>query len=208
MNTSRGNVKLIKIRNPWNNFEWEGDWSDSSRLWTDQIKEEVEYEPSTEGIFFMSLTDYLDSFTASVICKVHDDYEYTKFEVKQDIGSSSVLKFQVNQDSKVFLNLSQLAYRIVPKEYGYRPYNAKMVLARLDKDNKDYPLEYIDAIVDEKDEIAIEGDLVAGEYYLYCEIDWDENRPHDSFIISFYGPQTANLYEKNYPSFLEKALAS
>ncbi|CAI2386441.1 unnamed protein product [Moneuplotes crassus] len=208
INTSNGNVKLIKIRNPWKNFDWEGDWSDESDLWTSEIKEEAEYESSENGIFYMTLEDYLESFVASVICKIHDDYEYTRFEVKQDIGSHSVLKLQVVQDSKIFLNLSQLAYRIVPKEYGYKPYNAKMVLARLEKDNKDFPLEYIDAIVDEKDEIAIEADLIAGEYYLYCEIDWDENRPHDSFIVSFYGPHLANLYEKNYPSFLEKALAS
>ena len=167
VNTGRGNVKLIKIRNPWGNFEWTGDWSDDSDLWTDNIKEEVEYEPSSKGFFYMSIDDYIESFTASVICKAHDEYEYNRFEIKQDIGSHSVLKFQVNQDSKVFLNLSQLAYRIVPREYGYKPYNAKMVLARLDKDNKDFPLEYIDAIVDEKDEVAIEGDLVSGEYYLY-----------------------------------------
>jgi len=28
------NVKLLKIRNPWGHFEWEGDWSDKSDLWT------------------------------------------------------------------------------------------------------------------------------------------------------------------------------
>ncbi|CAI2386825.1 unnamed protein product [Moneuplotes crassus] len=208
VNTSNGNVKLIKIRNPWKNFDWEGDWASNSDLWTEHIKEEVEYESSENGIIFMSLEDYIDSFTASVICKVHDSYEYTRYEMKQDIGSHSVLKLQVNQDAKIFLNLSQLAYRIVPKEYGYKPYNAKMILARLEKDNKDFPLEFINANVDEKDEVALEADLVAGEYYLYCEVDWDENRPHDSFIVSFYGPHIANLYEKNYPSFLEKSLAS
>jgi calpain-15 len=31
--------KLINIRNPWGNFEWEGDWSDNSPLWTQQMKD-------------------------------------------------------------------------------------------------------------------------------------------------------------------------
>lgn len=208
VNTTKGNVKLIKIRNPWGNFEWKGDWCDSSSLWTRHIKDEVEFESSDKGIFYMSMEDYLSNFNATVICKINDNFEYTRYEVKQDIGGHTVLKFQINEDSKVFLNLSQLAYRIVPKEYGYKPYNAKMILARLDKDNKDYPLEYIDAIVDEKDEVALEASLIAGEYYLFCELDWDENRPHDSFIVSFYGPHVVNLYEKNYPSFLDKALSS
>lgn len=208
VNVNKGSVKLIKFRNPWGNFKWEGDWSENSRLWTRHIKEEVNFESSEKGVYYMSLEDYLKNFVATVICKVHDDYEYTKYEAKQDIGSHSILKFQINQDSKTFLNLSQLAYRIVPREYGYKPYNAKMILARLDKDNKDFPLEYIDAIVDEKDEIPLEAHLIAGEYYLFCEVDWNENRPHDSFIVSCYGPHIVNLYEKNYPSFLEKALSS
>jgi calpain-15 len=208
VNTTKGNVKLIKIRNPWGNFEWSGDWSDSSKLWTRNIKEEVDFEENDKNIFYMSLEDYFENFNATVICKIEDEFENSRIEIKQDIGSHSIMKFQVNQDTRGFLTLSQLAYRIVPKEYNYKPYNAKMILARLDKDNKDYPLEYIDAICDEKDEIAIEADLVAGEYYIFCEIDWDENRPHDSFNVAFHGPQAVNLYEKNYPSFLEKALAS
>jgi calpain-15 len=31
-------VKLLKIRNPWGQFEWDGDWSDHSSLWTDEMK--------------------------------------------------------------------------------------------------------------------------------------------------------------------------
>ena len=32
--TSQGQAKVVKLRNPWGNFEWKGDWSDSSPLWT------------------------------------------------------------------------------------------------------------------------------------------------------------------------------
>lgn len=26
--------KLVKLRNPWGDFEWKGDWGDDSELWT------------------------------------------------------------------------------------------------------------------------------------------------------------------------------
>ena len=31
-------VKLVQLRNPWGDFEWNGDWGDDSDLWTDEIK--------------------------------------------------------------------------------------------------------------------------------------------------------------------------
>jgi hypothetical protein len=32
-------VKLVKMRNPWGEGEWKGDWSDKSDLWTDELRE-------------------------------------------------------------------------------------------------------------------------------------------------------------------------
>jgi hypothetical protein len=29
------NIELCKLRNPWGDHEWNGDWSDKSSLWTD-----------------------------------------------------------------------------------------------------------------------------------------------------------------------------
>ena len=34
LETNQGLVKLIKLRNPWGNREWQGDWSYNSSLWT------------------------------------------------------------------------------------------------------------------------------------------------------------------------------
>ncbi len=34
-------LRLLKIRNPWGRREWNGDWSDSSSIWTPELKEAV-----------------------------------------------------------------------------------------------------------------------------------------------------------------------
>ena len=32
-------VKLVRMRNPWGEGEWKGDWSDYSDLWTPSIRQ-------------------------------------------------------------------------------------------------------------------------------------------------------------------------
>lgn len=33
-----GQVKLLKLRNPWGHKEWLGDWSDNSDKWTPELR--------------------------------------------------------------------------------------------------------------------------------------------------------------------------
>lgn len=47
--------RLLQLRNPWGKFEWNGDWSDNSNLWTDEMKEV--FQPNldgSDGTFWMS----------------------------------------------------------------------------------------------------------------------------------------------------------
>jgi len=58
-------VKLLNIRNPWGQFEWNGDWSDHSDLWTDEMIEE--FNPvlqDNDGSFWICLQDFIRKFEA------------------------------------------------------------------------------------------------------------------------------------------------
>lgn len=44
LKTDNGIVDLIKIRNPWGSERYTGPWSDSSALWTDELRELVNME--------------------------------------------------------------------------------------------------------------------------------------------------------------------
>ena len=79
LSTSRGDVKLVKIRNPWGSEEYTGPWSDSSSLWTDAHKATVEAATNTNahtptswgnnGIFYMDLDSYMATMTDTAVNK-------------------------------------------------------------------------------------------------------------------------------------------
>ena len=52
--------RLVRLRNPWARDSFTGDWSDSSPLWTDELRAEVGVEKNNDGIIFMSLEDFVD----------------------------------------------------------------------------------------------------------------------------------------------------
>ena len=54
--------RLVRLRNPWGRFSWNGDWSDKSEKWKDvpaMIKEDMMVHGASEGVFWMSLDDML-----------------------------------------------------------------------------------------------------------------------------------------------------
>lgn len=57
-----GDLKLLKLRNPWGRTEWDGDWSDGSKLWTPEMMQKLEHRFGDDGIFWISFKDFLKHF--------------------------------------------------------------------------------------------------------------------------------------------------
>jgi calpain-15 len=49
---------LLKLRNPWGEKEWNGDWSDTSPKWTAELKKSLGFTAGEDGTFFMALEDF------------------------------------------------------------------------------------------------------------------------------------------------------
>ena len=99
-------IRLVLLRNPWGDFEWQGDWSDNSDLWTDDIKSQVGYNDD-EGLFWMSYTDMCHYFSRVQICNINDDYKYSFMKVSQERGSYSLMRLMVSQDGEYTISVSQ-----------------------------------------------------------------------------------------------------
>ena len=52
----------MQLRNPWGDFEWKGNWSDESDLWTEDTKAQVDFKDE-DGLFWMSLEDMMKYFS-------------------------------------------------------------------------------------------------------------------------------------------------
>ncbi|XP_044127156.1 calpain-3 isoform X3 [Bufo gargarizans] len=72
----RDKVKLVRLRNPWGQVEWNGSWSDNSKEWTVIDKSEksrLQHQINEDGEFWMSFDDFMKNFTKLEICNLTAD---------------------------------------------------------------------------------------------------------------------------------------
>ena len=124
--------KFIQVRNPWGNTEWNGDWSDKSPKWTEDLKVEIGHEDEVDGTFWMCWSDFatwfgdvqvtdptgLALFTEGNTAQV--DVFHAALVARKTAGgpkSASTFKYNpsceltVDKDSKVELTLYQADVR-------------------------------------------------------------------------------------------------
>ena len=105
--TSQGkDVYLFRIRNPWSQGEWTGDWSDKSKLWDSKAKSQVQFENKDEGIFFMNDTDFFKYFTHVEICYTFFDSEAVSYIIEGDDNLKNASIFNIETEGEGFLSVS------------------------------------------------------------------------------------------------------
>eukprot|EP01041_Mallomonas_annulata_P000201 gene201-364_t len=69
--TDEGNVRVLRIRNPWGKIEWKGALSANSSLWTSKLAKTLDRGQPNDGTFWMTYHDFLRRFTCIDVCKAH-----------------------------------------------------------------------------------------------------------------------------------------
>uniref|UniRef100_A0A6Q2YIC9 Calpain-3 n=1 Tax=Esox lucius TaxID=8010 RepID=A0A6Q2YIC9_ESOLU len=69
-------VRLVRLRNPWGQVEWNGPWSDNSKEWASLPKGEkdkLQHQSAEDGEFWMSFEDFKKNYTKIEICNLTPD---------------------------------------------------------------------------------------------------------------------------------------
>ena len=101
-------VRLYKIRNPWGKENFNGDWSDASELWTEDLKKELGYEEANDGVWFMSAKDYYLNF---MLTTANPDvyYEHYNYWAEFDVDTSNgerkeVITIKSEVEQEIFIS--------------------------------------------------------------------------------------------------------
>ncbi|CAD8194518.1 unnamed protein product [Paramecium octaurelia] len=199
--------RIIKIRNPWGRKEWTKDWSDNSAKWTPELRQRLQVQQKDDGIFWMSVKDFITEFSQVCVCKFKPDYFYTATTLQvnaQDTITTKVILMKVYQKSHAFISLTQSDKRFFQKGHQYSL--ARLIIGELDKNTKEV-LHYSGCAFDNERDIVVEKLFEPGYYALYIEVDWAQN--YDRYLaISCYGSNSVQFSELQFQSGQEKLAIS
>ena len=206
----RGREKVVRLRNPWGNGEWNGDWSDSSSKWNSAQKLKVSHIKKDDGDFYMGFNDFIKYYVTMGIAKIYPDYETTVIKIKkEDAVRCQLIKVSVNKNQvHTFLSLYQKNPRIITKQ-GYYQKTALSFILLCDSN-----FNYINSMATTDMHICVEHTLNRGEYYIFCDVNYRYVGDNHGYNITSYGEYALPLEnitksnKVNISQALEKAMYS
>jgi len=211
-----GGHRLFKLRNPWGKFEWNGDFSDSSPLWTDQMKKALQYENADNGVFFIPVKDFRIHFREYTIHQYDESWQYSYVQAKSNCKHANYYKFSVNKPCEAYFRVHQRDKRHVGSAYEYSPVN--FMITKMEKDGSSKlvfdsntrgdPYQVWGArsvLMTEDGKVELKE---AGDYIIRVKVNW-KNASEDTYTVSSYSSAPLTLQQiPSVKDFLMKYLCA
>ena len=206
----RGKEKVVRLRNPWGNGEWNGDWSDSSSKWTSSLKTKMSVIKRDDGDFYMGYNDFIKYYVVMGFAKIHPDYETSVLKIKKENAvGCQLIKVTVNRNQvHTYLSLYQKNPRIITKQGYYQKKSLCFIILC------DSNFNFIDSMANTDMHICVEHTLKRGEYYIFCDVNYRYVGDNHGYNITSYGEYELPLENMtkskkiNLNDALEKAMIS
>jgi hypothetical protein len=114
-------IRLLLVRNPAGNHkEWDGDWSDESKLWTHRLKYKLKYIKENDNLFWVEMNDFCNIFRFIYVCKWFDYRSHWKALMfrGQWIRFLKIEDTPIVKDEDDDLNESSTESQCKPNDYG------------------------------------------------------------------------------------------
>ena len=190
IDTGKGIEKVVRLRNPYGNGEFNGDWSDYSKKWTPELKKKYNIVQKDDGDFFMGFDDFLTYYITLGICKLHPGFKTTSLRMTRTT-ETQVTKITVPKGEVLaYLQLYQKNPRVRLKDGTYQ----KLVYSFLILVDQDF--NYIFATQSANMHIGIEQTLKEGTYYLFSDVNYryaNPDKKNRSYVITCYAQTPLNI---------------
>lgn len=213
VNRNGREVRLIQLRNPWGKDEWNGDWSDTSSLWTEEERRRliVKQHECNDGIFWMGFDDFIEEFNELHICKVNPKFTYNSIPIKfkrQGRMFQTIVKISVKSRGKFTFSSDRKDRHFYREVITLLSLN-RVILGKLTGSNN---IKFMRAECDCFRNTYIRMNLEPGDYIALLEIEYSEktrqalDRESEArfvtwrdVVFSSYGPTTCSLQQVNDP---------
>jgi len=205
------NLKILKLRNPFEDLSWEGDYANGSEKWTKQLREELGHYQGEKNSFYVEINEFIQNFDFMSICHYHDSWVRNNLEVTAEYGKSVFFELTLEKEMDVFLSVHQKLPRFIGDAENYDISPVEIILAEYVNDNEMKAIAFgeKDSLVGKHTVYATEKAklrLPEGKYIMRVKIRWVDMETHE-FTLNTFSPHPIGLKQvkkEAYPSFVEK----
>lgn len=179
---------IIKVKIPWGNFQWKGDFSYNSLHWTRELKQQLCDFDQKERLYWFKIEEFVRQFESVSIISLQPNYLSNSITLREVTSKISIVRLELAEKTHISIAVNQLDPKLVDNpDYTYSPF--RVTFGRLTGKSG---IEYIDAVVSNERTIFIDKTLEYGAYVILIEPNWVSDEANE-FTISTYSEKSVEL---------------
>ena len=189
MGSDKKKHRIVQIRNPWGSGDWNGDFSDDSSLWTPQAKAQVNFTHGNDGIFWMTVEDYCQSFVSLGICKANPNYYFNYVQLKAtmtDINEHQAVLIEVSTAGKYYFSVDQDDSRL--HDENFENASVRITIAKVEQNG----FKWVSCAYSQDRNTSVKCKINPGKYIAIFELS-SESEGVRNISFSSYGANIPGL---------------